>query len=106
MPKKNKNPMIIHPGEILRVEFMEPLGISSYKLARALHVSVPRINDIVLERRAITADTALRLSQYFRTTAEFWMNLQASYELRLAQSNLDPATIIPHAKKGKAAGRA
>jgi addiction module HigA family antidote len=55
----------VHPGEILREEFMKPLGLSSNKLARALHISAPRVNDIVLERRAITADTAIRLSRYF-----------------------------------------
>lgn len=71
----------IHPGEILREEFLVPLGITPHALALALHVSAPRINDIVRERRAITADTALRLSRFFGTSAEFWMGLQADYDM-------------------------
>lgn len=75
----------IHPGEILREEFMIPLGLSQNALARALHVPPRRINEIVLEKRGITADTALRLSRYFGTTAEMWTGLQADYDLRLAR---------------------
>jgi addiction module HigA family antidote len=75
----------IHPGEILTEEFMKPLGLSSRKLAESIGVSAPRINDIILERRGITADTALKLSKYFKTTPKFWMNLQISYELREAE---------------------
>jgi len=75
----------IHPGEILREEFMKPLGLSSRKLASLLDVPAPRINDIVLERRGISAETALRLAHYFNTTAKFWMNMQVSYELRKAE---------------------
>ena len=71
----------IHPGEVLREEFLEPLGITPAALARALHVSAPTINDIVRERRGITADTALRLGRYFDTSAQFWMNLQTEYAL-------------------------
>ncbi len=67
------------PGEILREEFLKPMGLSVNKLALDLNVPVSRINEIVHERRSITADTALRLSLYFRMSAEFWMNLQASY---------------------------
>lgn len=78
----------MHPGEILREEFMKPLKLSSRKLARLLEVPAPRINDIVLERRGITADTALRLAGHFQTTPKFWMNLQVSYELREAEQNL------------------
>ena len=78
----------IHPGEILREEFMNPLGLSSRKLASLLHVPAPRVNDIVLERRGITAETALRLAHYFNTTAKFWMHLQTSYELKRAEENL------------------
>ena len=81
----SKKVLAVHPGEILREEFMKPLGLSANKLARALHVSVPRVNDIVLERRAITADTAIRLSRYFGTSAEMWTGLQADYDLRLAR---------------------
>ena len=72
----------IHPGEILREEFMKPRGLSQNALARALNVPPRRINEIVLEKRAITADTALRLSRYFGTSAEMWLGLQADYDLR------------------------
>jgi antitoxin HigA-1 len=75
----------IHPGEILREEFLVPLNLSANALAIAVSVPAPRINDVVRERRGITADTALRLSRYFGTSAEFWMGLQADYDLRLAE---------------------
>jgi addiction module HigA family antidote len=75
----------IHPGEILREEFMKPNGLSQNALARALNVPPRRINEIVLEKRGITADTALRLARYFGTTAELWTGLQADYDLRLAR---------------------
>ena len=75
----------IHPGEILREEFLAPLGISCNRLAMAMRVPATRIGDIVKERRAITAVTALRLAQAFGTTSEFWMNLQALYDLEVAQ---------------------
>ena len=75
----------IHPGEILREEFLVPLSMSAHALALELRVPAPRINDIVRERRAITPDTALRLARYFNTTAQFWMNLQISYDLKLAE---------------------
>ena len=75
----------IHPGEILREEYMVPLGLSSNALAHALGVTPARINDIVRERRGITADTALRLARYFGTDAQSWINLQASYDLRVAE---------------------
>ena len=78
----------IHPGEILREEFLAPLGLSAHALALELKVPAPRINDIVRERRAITPDTALRLSRYFGTTAQFWLNLQTSYDLKIAEKNL------------------
>ena len=71
----------IHPGEILREEFLKPVGMSVYELAKRLHVPPPRINDIVLERRGITADTAVRLSRFFGTTEQFWLNLQDAYEV-------------------------
>jgi addiction module HigA family antidote len=76
----------IHPGEILREEFMTPHGLSQNALARALGVPPRRINEIVLEKRGITADTALRLARFFNTTAELWTGLQADYDLRLARS--------------------
>jgi len=75
-----------HPGEVLREEFMVPLALSSNALAIALRVPVTRINEIVNERRGITADTALRLARYFGTTPEFWLNLQTGYELSVANS--------------------
>ena len=76
----------IHPGEILREEFMVPLELSSNALARALGVTPARVNDIARERRGITADTALRLARYFNTSHEFWMNLQAHYDVEMAMS--------------------
>lgn len=77
----------VHPGEMLREEFMQPLGLSAYRLAKDLRVPAPRINDIVLEKRGITADTALRLARYFGNTAQYWMNMQAGYDLLLATAN-------------------
>ena len=82
MPKKLKP---VHPGEILREQFMKPLGLSMNKLAIGLHVPVTRIAEIVHERRAITTDTALRLGRYFKTTPVFWMNLQVRYDLEVAE---------------------
>jgi addiction module HigA family antidote len=80
------NMRAIHPGEILREEFLVPLEMSANALAMALHVPAPRINDIVRERRAVTPDTALRLARYFDTTAQFWLNLQSSFDLKQAAS--------------------
>ena len=82
---KTKKLAPIHPGEILREEFMKPRGLSQNALARALNVPPRRINEIVLEKRGVTADTALRLARYFGTTAELWTGLQADYDLRLAR---------------------
>ena len=75
----------IHPGEILREDYMVPLGLSATALAHALGVTPARINDIVRERRGITADTALRLARYFGTDAQSWINLQTAYDLRIAE---------------------
>ena len=75
----------IHPGEILREEFLVPLGLSANALSMALRVPATRINDIVRQRRAITPDTALRLGRYFDTTPEFWLNLQSTYDLKQAE---------------------
>ena len=74
-----------HPGEMLREEFLKPMGLSVNRLALDLHVPVSRVDDLVHERRGITADTALRLGLYFGMSAEFWMNLQASYDLSKAR---------------------
>ena len=82
----------IHPGEILREEFMKPRDLSQNALARALNVPPRRVNEIVLEKRGITADTALRLARYFGTSAEMWAGLQADYDLRLARH--DKARVI------------
>ncbi|MGC1306057.1 MAG: HigA family addiction module antitoxin [Phormidesmis sp.] len=75
----------IHPGEILRIEFIEPLNITPYRLSKDIGVTQTRISEILAEKRGITADTALRLSQYFGNSAQFWMNLQIQYDLREAQ---------------------
>jgi addiction module HigA family antidote len=71
----------LHPGEVLREEFMEPMGITAYSLAKACGIERPRLEHIKREEQGITADTALRLGKFFGTTPEFWMNLQARYEL-------------------------
>lgn len=78
----------IHPGEILREEFLAPLDMSANALAMALHVPAPRVNDVVRERRAVTPDTALRLARYFGTTAQFWLNLQSTFDLKQAEGVL------------------
>ena len=75
----------VHPGEILRDEFLKPMNLSVYGLARSLSVSRPRLNDIVLGRRGVTTDTALRLGRYFGMTPEFWINLQTRYDLDVAE---------------------
>ena len=81
----------IHPGEILREEFMKPLNLSANALAQRLGVTTARINEIANERRGITADTALRLAHCFSTTPEFWMNLQQRYELEAARRAIGTA---------------
>ncbi len=78
----------IHPGEILREEYLAPLGMSAHALAMALHVPAPRIHDIVRERRSVTPDTALRLARFFDTSAEFWLNLQSSFDLKQAEHEI------------------
>ncbi len=79
-------PFAIHPGDILLTEFMEPFGLTSYRLAKELHVPVPRINDLVRGKRSISADTALRLGVYFGLPAQFWLNLQNDYDLRMVKT--------------------
>lgn len=83
----------IHPGEVLREEFLIPLNMSAHALALELKVPAPRINDIVRERRAITPDTALRLARYFGNTPQFWMNLQTSYDLKCAERDNGPKIV-------------
>ena len=86
MEKKIMPP--IHPGEILMKEFLEPMGITQYRLAKDISVVPRRINEIVHGKRAITADTALRLSRYFSTSEKFWMNLQTRYDMELQKDVL------------------
>ncbi len=88
----------VHPGEVLREEYLIPLGLSANALSKALNVPAPRINDVVRERRGISADTAMRLARYFGGDARSWMNLQAAYDLRLAEmknAKHIEQTIIP-----------
>jgi len=88
VPKSQKLLPPIHPGEILRADFMEPLRLSMNRLALDLRVPVTRIAEIVHGRRGVTPDTALRLARYFNTSPGFWMNLQTSYDLEVAQDKL------------------
>ena len=88
----------IHPGEILLTEFMEPLGLSAYRLAKELHISTPRVNDLVRCRRGITADTALRLSRYFGNSAQFWIGLQSGYDLWVASNSRSLNKVRPRQK--------
>ena len=86
MEEKTMQP--IHPGEVLMKEFLEPMGITQYRLAKDISVPARRINEIVHGKRAITADTALRLSKYFGTSERFWINLQTRYDLELQKDVL------------------
>jgi len=79
----------LHPGEILQEEFLSPLGLSQNKLAIALHVPARRINEIVLGKRRVTADTALRLARYFGMSPQFWLGLQMDYELDVAEDSME-----------------
>ena len=83
----------IHPGEVLDEEFLKPLGVSQYRLAKAINVPPRRINEIVHGTRAITADTALRLARYFGTTDRFWLNLQSRYDLEVEKDRLGPRLV-------------
>jgi len=85
MATKLKTMSPIHPGETLREDFLEPLGLTANRLAIELQVPVTRVNDIVRGKRAITADTALRLARFFGTTPQLWMNLQSNYDLEVAE---------------------
>jgi len=95
-----KDPVLnpVHPGEILLEDFLKPMAISQYRLAKDIHVPLRRVNEIVLRRRGISADSALRLARYFNTTPQFWLNLQSHYELdtaRLATQRTIEKTIRP-----------
>jgi addiction module HigA family antidote len=87
MIKNKLNP--VHPGEILQHEFIEPFGLNQNKLALAIHVPARRINEIILKKRSITADTALRLSRYFNNSPQFWLGLQMDYELDMAEDKME-----------------
>jgi len=88
----------IHPGDILKTEFMEPLGLSSYRLAKDLHVSAPRVNDLVRGKRSITADTAMRLGAYFGTSPQLWLGLQMDHDIWVAAKNKSLAKVKPRAQ--------
>ena len=88
MPRKKLDP--VHPGEVLLEEFLKPMGLSQNRLALSIGVHPRRINEIALKKRAITADTALRLAKFFGTSAKFWLGLQGDYDLDVAQDNLGP----------------
>jgi len=93
MAQRKQKTVAAHPGEILRTEFIEPMGITAYQLAKALHF--PGIYEIVREQRAISADVALRLGKYFGMTPQFWMNLQTDYDLRRAAASAPLGKIKP-----------
>lgn len=99
MLPKNRKP--VHPGEMLDEEFLKPLGLTQYRLAKEIAVPARRINEIVLGKRAISADTALRLSRFFGNTAQFWMNLQINYDLSCEEARVGEeiaSAIKPHRK--------
>jgi len=93
MKTKKRDFPPIHPGEILVTEFLEPMGLSQYRLAKDIGVTPRRINEIVHGRRAISADTALRLSHFFSMEAQFWLNLQSRYDMEVAREKLDDKII-------------
>jgi addiction module HigA family antidote len=86
MPRKRLDP--VHPGEILAEDFLKPLALTEYRLAKGLRVPARRINEIVHGKRAVTADTALRLARFFRNSPRFWLNLQSSYDLEVEADRL------------------
>jgi addiction module HigA family antidote len=88
----------IHPGDILRTEFMEPLELSSYRLAKELHISAPRVNDLVRGKRSLTADTAMRLATYFGNSAQFWLGLQMDHDLWVASKSRSLTKVKPRKK--------
>lgn len=86
-----------HPGEVLQDEFLAPLGLSMNALARAIDVPANRVSELVRQRRGMTADTAIRLSRYFGTTPQFWLNLQVAHDLSRAEADVDVSKIEPRA---------
>src|SRR2546421_10278666 len=100
MPRPKSPP--VHPGEILLEEFLRPLGISQYRLAKDTSVPPRRINEIVRGSRAVTADTALRLARYFATSERFWLNLQAHYDLEVEKDRLGDRLAREVSVRGRA----
>jgi antitoxin HigA-1 len=101
MAKKNvvRVAPMVHPGEILREEFMKPMGLSINQVARDLYVPVTRVSEIVNERRGVSAETAIRLGRYFGTSPELWLNLQSNFDLQKALRSVGPAIesrVQPH----------
>ena len=96
---RSRNVFAVHPGEILRTEFMEPMGVSAYQLAKALNF--PGIYEVVRKDRAISAETAIRLGKYFGLPAQFWLNLQNDYDLRIAQASGIERGIAPRSATRK-----
>jgi addiction module HigA family antidote len=88
MTRKGTPEWRVHPGEILREEFLKPMKLSVYQLAKELHVPAPRLNDVVLQKRGVSADTAIRLAKFFGTSEQFWLGLQAAYEVSVAKEEL------------------
>ena len=91
----------VHPGVVLNQEFLKPLSISQNKIARDIKVAPRRINEIVLGKRCLTADTALRLARYFKTSTQFWMNLQSSYDLEIMEQAEDRKDLAVFSKRAK-----
>jgi addiction module HigA family antidote len=104
MKKKGKIPAgAVHPGEILREDFMAPLALTAYRLAKDLNVTLPRVNELIRQKRPMSADMALRLARYFGTTPQVWMNLQANFDLDIANAQKkEIEKITPRAKESVA----
>jgi antitoxin HigA-1 len=100
MARRKRDLPPVHPGEVLKADFLEPLRLSVNALSKAIKVPRARLNDVVRGKRGISADTAMRLARYFGTSAQFWMNLQSHYELEIAEEALGGRLgreIRPHA---------
>ncbi len=91
LERRGHSAWTIHPGEVLKEEFMKPMGLSSYAVAKALHVPAQGLHDIVLRKRGITPAMAMRLARFFETSEEFWLNLQSAYELAVQRKKLGKA---------------
>ena len=93
MTRKGTQNWRVHPGEILREEFLKPMKLTVYQLAKELHVPAPRLNDVVLRKRGVSADTAIRLARFFGTSEQFWLGLQAAYEVSMAKKRCATKSI-------------